>query len=133
MATPMTPKSTPVRLHLKREEGLEIDWQDGHQCVYTLGYLRAMCPCAACRVVREGSGAADSTAPGTTAGGGTPVKKKPLLTILPGNYAAPLKAVAAERVGNYALRIEWSDNHASGIYSFDYLREICPTDRPAKA
>jgi DUF971 family protein len=29
-------------------------------------------------------------------------------------------------VGNYALRIDWSDTHGSGIYSFQYLREICP-------
>jgi DUF971 family protein len=29
-------------------------------------------------------------------------------------------------VGNYALRIDWSDSHGSGIYSFQYLREICP-------
>ena len=123
----MTPRSTPVRLHLKRDEKLEVDFQDGHRCVYSLSYLRAMCPCAGCRTVREGSG-------GAAAEGEAPApKKKPLLTILPGNYAAPLKAVAAERVGNYALRIEWSDNHASGIYSFDYLREICPTDRSAKA
>ena len=32
----------------------------------------------------------------------------------------------AELVGNYALRIEWSDQHASGIYSWDYLRQIDP-------
>jgi len=29
-------------------------------------------------------------------------------------------------VGNYAIRIDWSDDHGSGIYSFQYLREICP-------
>jgi DUF971 family protein len=53
-------------------------------------------------------------------------QKKPLLTILPGNYAKPLAALSAELVGNYALRIDWSDEHGSGIYSFQYLREICP-------
>jgi hypothetical protein len=52
--------------------------------------------------------------------------KKPLLTILPGNYAHPLTVVKAELVGNYALRIDWSDDHGSGIYSFEYLREIAP-------
>jgi DUF971 family protein len=49
---------------------------------------------------------------------------KSSLTILPGNYAEPLKVTAVERVGNYALRLEWSDSHGSGIYSFQYLREI---------
>ena len=52
--------------------------------------------------------------------------KRTALTILPGNYAEPVTAVAADLVGNYAMRIEWSDQHTSGIYSFAYLREICP-------
>jgi DUF971 family protein len=30
-----------------------------------------------------------------------------------------------EPVGGYAVRIDWSDGHGSGIYSFDYLRSIC--------
>ena len=107
----MTDATTPIRLHLKKDEKLAIDWKDGHKCVYAISYLRSMCPCASCKTVREGS----------SSGG-----KKSLLTILPGNYASPLAAVGAELVGNYALKIEWSDKHASGIYSFEYLREICP-------
>ena len=75
--------STPVRLHLKRDEKLEIDWQDGTRCVYPLAYLRAMCPCAACKQVREGAR-------------GEP---KTRLNVLPGNYAAPLQALHGELVG----------------------------------
>jgi len=41
----------------------------------------------------------------------------------------PPSVLKAELVGNYALRIDWSDDHGSGIYSFEYLREISP---PAK-
>lgn len=125
----MTPQTTPVRLDLKKDEKLEIDWQDGRRCVYSISLLRAMCPCAQCKVVRESSQAAGgsstltSTAPGAPAGG-----KKSRLSILPGNYAKPLAAVGAELVGNYALRIDWSDDHGSGIYSFQYLREICPPE-----
>src|SRR4051794_17232637 len=113
----MTPQTTPIRLNLKKDEKLEIDWQDGRKCVYTLTYLRTNCPCAQCKLVREGNKPAASP-PGE--------KKKASLTILPGNFADPLTAVAAELVGNYALRIDWSDQHGSGIYSFQYLREICP-------
>ena len=111
----MTPATTPISLDLKRTERLEIQWQDGRTCVYPIAYLRTMCPCAQCRKVREG----EAAPPGET-------KPTTRLTILPGNFAAPLQAVSAELVGNYALRIEWSDQHASGIYSFTYLREICP-------
>lgn len=107
--------TTPVQLDLKRDEKLTIRWQDGLVSEYGLQYLRTMCPCAVCKLQREGTDPHDiSPAP----------KKKPLLTILPGNYADPLRAVGAELVGNYALRIDWSDQHGSGIYSFAYLREI---------
>lgn len=103
----MTPQTTPVRLDLKRDEKLEIEWQDGTRSVFTLSLLRSMCPCAQCRETRS-----------------KPPQRKTSLTILPGNYAAPLAVVNAELVGNYALRIDWSDNHSSGIYSFEYLREL---------
>lgn len=118
----MTPQTTPTKLNLKKDEKLEIVWQDGHASVYTLSYLRTMCPCASCKMVREGVNPHDIA---------REPKKKPLLTILPGNFAEPLKVEHAELVGNYALRIEWSDQHSSGIYSFDYLREISPQRRDA--
>ena len=41
-------------------------------------------------------------------------------------YKAKLKMLGVEPVGNYAIRIDWSDGHNTGIYSFDHLREICP-------
>jgi DUF971 family protein len=106
----MTPEITPTRLDLKKDEKLEIQWQDGTKCTYTLDYLRSLCPCAHCKQVRQ-------------AGGDKP-RKPTSLAILPGNYATPLRVVSAELVGNYALRIDWSDDHGSGIYSFEYLRSI---------
>lgn len=116
--TALTPQTTPVRLNLKKDEKLEIEWQDGLRSVYTISLLRTMCPCATCKVVREER---KQTA------GEQPAKGHSLsLKILPGNFAAPLSAVGAELVGNYAIRIDWSDHHSSGIYSFQYLREISP-------
>jgi len=106
----MTPRTTPIKLDLKRDAQLQIHWEDGAVSTYAIAYLRAMCPCAQCRLVREGESK----------------KKKTSLKILPGNFAAPVTALDAEMVGNYALRIDWSDQHGSGIYSFDYLRDIAP-------
>ena len=103
----MNAQATPIRLDLKRDEKLEIEWQDGRRSVYSISLLRSMCPCAQCKLVRE-----------------EPKGAKPLLRILPGNYNQPLSVVKAELVGNYALRIDWSDQHGSGIYSFEYLRQI---------
>lgn len=105
----MSPQNTPVRLNLKKDEKLEVQWQDGLRSTYSLSYLRSMCPCAQCKVVREEQ-----------------KQHKRLLPVLPGNYAKPLAVLSAELVGNYALRIDWSDQHGSGIYSFEYLREISP-------
>jgi len=91
------------------------DWQDGHKSVYSISLLRSMCPCAQCRVVREGGDPHDIS----------PVpKKKPLLTILPGNYSGAITVTHAEMVGNYAIKLVFSDQHDAGIYSFEYLREI---------
>ena len=101
----------PLRLNLKRDEKLEIQWEDGKLSVYPISLLRTMCPCAMCREVRKER---------------EPAQKKTSLTILPGNFSAPLTALSAELIGNYALKIEWSDQHGSGIYSFQYLREISP-------
>jgi DUF971 family protein len=28
-------------------------------------------------------------------------------------------------VGTYAIQPTWGDGHATGIYSFEYLRQIC--------
>ncbi|MDC1528130.1 DUF971 domain-containing protein [Gammaproteobacteria bacterium] len=30
-----------------------------------------------------------------------------------------------DAVGNYAIRLHFSDDHNTGIYSWDYLRELC--------
>jgi DUF971 family protein len=106
----VTPDTTPIRLNLVKDQRLEIDWKDGKRSAYPIAYLRSLCPCAQCKIVRQGE--KDSAG------------KKSLLTILPGNYAKPITAVSAELVGNYALRIDWSDDHGSGIYSFSYLRDI---------
>ena len=97
----------PKALNLKRDEKLEIVWETGKVTTFPLAYLRTMCPCAACKEVRAEKSS-----------------KKTSLTILPGNFAEPVKVEHAELVGNYALRIDWSDQHSSGIYSFDYLAEL---------
>lgn len=109
---PTPPAPTPPmpgvqRLHLDREKLLEVTWADGTRSVFTLGYLRSHCPCASCKKFREEQ-----------------ASRKTLLTLLPGNYSGAIRAQNAEMVGNYALRIDWSDGHGSGIYSFEYLWSI---------
>ncbi len=40
-------------------------------------------------------------------------------------YTPTLKMLKVEEVGAYAIQIQWSDGHGSGIYSFDHWRKIC--------
>jgi DUF971 family protein len=101
---------TPIRLDLKRDKQLEIDWSDGTKSIYSLSLLRSMCPCASCREHRDKE-----------------QQRKTLLPILPGNYSGGIRVINASLVGNYALQIEWSDQHDTGIYSWQYLREISPS------
>ena len=44
-------------------------------------------------------------------------------------YKPALKMLGAEPVGNYAIRINWSDGHNSGIYSWEHLRRICQCEQ----
>jgi DUF971 family protein len=105
----------PTRLDLKKDKGLTVEWADGRTSYYSIVYLRKMSPSADARQLRE-------------------EQAKNPLAVLPasavramGNSGGgPLVALSAEMVGNYALKIVFSDGHETGIYSWAYLREIDP-------
>ena len=100
----------PKNLDLKKDEGLTVEWADGRVSFYPIAYLRRHSPSADEREQR----AEQATNP---------------LHVLPSRFAestGPITAVDAELVGRYAIRILFSDGHATGIYSWDYLREIDP-------
>jgi len=80
-----------------------IVWEDGHESYFPGHYLRCACPCAKC--VDEMSG-----------------RKVLRNTEVP----ETVHAVKLEPTGNYALRIDWSDGHSTGIYTYERLRELCP-------
>ena len=60
--------------------------------------------------------------------GTAPALSSPLLPM----FKPKLTAKAAHAVGNYALQIDFNDGHATGIYSFDFLRTICPCEDCAR-
>lgn len=105
--------TNPTDINLKKTEALFITWDDGHTSVYPIDYLRTMCPCASCKTFRENQARNRS-------------KKKTSLSVLPGNYIGELDATGASLIGNYAIKIEFSDGHDTGIFSFEYLRQIDP-------
>jgi ATP-binding protein involved in chromosome partitioning len=103
----MQPSAIPAKLDLKKDKGLTIVWADGRTSTFDLATLRSMCPCAKCKEERDES-----------------AKSKSLLKVLPGNYTQDLKIASAELVGNYAIKLAWTDGHDTGIYSFTFLREL---------
>lgn len=105
---PRMPDAPPRHLHLDRERGLDVEWADGRRCHYPLAWLRRMSPSADARELRR------------------EIESNPLTVLPSGGDAGPLRAEAIEPVGTYAIRLRFSDGHASGIYSWSYLREIEP-------
>ena len=41
-------------------------------------------------------------------------------------FKAAAKPLSAEGVGKYAIKFNWNDGHDLGIYSWTFLREVCP-------
>jgi DUF971 family protein len=41
-------------------------------------------------------------------------------------FKPAVRALSAEAVGKYALKFSFNDKHDLGIFSWFYLREVCP-------
>ena len=106
--------------------GVDITWSDGHSSHYEFAYLREQCPCAMCNDEREKKAERqrkdEQLKKENTAQTAVPALDSPLLPM----FKPKLSARSAHAVGNYALQIDFNDGHATGIYSFDFLRTICP-------
>jgi DUF971 family protein len=114
-------KPISVKVHVTTGEGVEITWSDGHTSRYDFPYLRDHCPCALCndeRAKNEKFGAST----------GAPAQSSNPLPM----FKPRAKAKSATAVGNYAIQIEFTDGHSTGIFSFDHLRQICPCDACAR-
>jgi DUF971 family protein len=119
-------KPASVKVHVSSGAGVDIAWADGHRSHFDFAYLREECPCAMCNDERmkkmQGKEKDQQLKKEHAAAGAGPSLSSPLLPM----YKPKLSAKAAHAVGNYALQIDFNDGHATGIFSFDYLRTICP-------
>jgi DUF971 family protein len=127
MPIPLDVRKKPmdVKVRVTTGEGVEIAWSDGHVSHYPFPYLRDLCPCALCNDEREKNARMKSA-------GESPAAVLPM-------FKPRVTAKGASAVGNYALQIQFSDGHSTGIFSYEHLREICPCEecgrefRPASA
>jgi DUF971 family protein len=102
----------PTNITVDKTHGeLVISWSDSQVCHYPLSHLREACPCVECRGGHQNMGRQNDP--------------DDILSLKP---ARSYKIDNIELVGNYALQPFWDDGHHTGIYTWDYLKRLCPAD-----
>ena len=89
-----------IRAH-QGEQILELAWVDDRSDRLPYRYLRGECPCATCKDEWTGDRILD-----------------------PSTLPLDLKLEGMEPIGNYAVRLVWSDGHSSGLYTWETLRRL---------
>ena len=87
---------------------LELTWEGDRVDRLPYRYLRGECPCATCRDEWTGQRILDPT-----------------------SIRDDLKLEGMEPIGNYALRLVWSDGHSSGLYTWETFRRLAD-EAPAR-
>jgi DUF971 family protein len=91
----------PTQIIEDSDHEMTIKWSDDSETHYTAAQLRRSCPCAGC--VNEWTG-------------------EKMLD--PAKVADDITFSHTSIVGRYALNFHFSDGHDTGIYSFNYLRDL---------
>ena len=93
--------TTPTKIEQRGPRTLGVTWADGVESLIDVRALRLACGCAQCIDEWTHEQRLDSSA-----------------------VPADVHPVKIAGVGRYAIQIEWSDGHGSGIYPFRRLREL---------
>lgn len=101
MASPLT-SPPPIDIKANTSAGvLELTWAPGQVAKLSFIKVRGACACASC--VNEWTG-------------------QPILD--PASISADIHIKNLALVGNYALRITWSDGHETGLFTWQRLKEL---------
>ncbi|MBF0160016.1 MAG: DUF971 domain-containing protein [Magnetococcales bacterium] len=93
-------KQIPTEIRqVTSERKVVISWNNGDRFEYSMEYLRIACPCADCR-------------------GHTPSQRK----LIDGKSDVTIRSITP--VGHYAVKIVFSDDHDSGVYSWESLYDL---------
>lgn len=101
----MSDHPVPLRIH-RADDALTITWAEDHVGRYPARDLRLACQCAVCQEEMTGRPLLDPAA--------VPMDVRPLRVAL---------------VGAYAIRVDWSDGHGTGLFTYQYLFSLCPCER----
>ncbi len=99
----MSDEFIPERID-RRDDGLLVQWSSTRPVLIPARRLRLGCQCASCRDEMTGI---------------------PILN--PASVSDTIAPLAVHLVGSYAVRIDWSDGHGAGIYTYDWLRKLADT------
>jgi DUF971 family protein len=97
----MTKVIAPIALFRRGPDILGLRWNDGTLTEVKVRQLRSACPCAVCVNEWTGEKMLDEA-----------------------RIPADIRPARLLSVGRYAMAIHWSDGHKTGIYSFDYLKQL---------
>jgi DUF971 family protein len=89
---------------------LTIEWSDKHESHYPFSLLRRACPCAECHGGHQNMH----------------LSPAPELFAVSLEESPSTRLINIETVGTYAISLEWEDGHHYGIYTWSYLRGLCP-------
>lgn len=93
----------PTEIKRVSPNELKVVWDDGHESVFATEFLRRHCPCATCLHEQEEN-------------------RREGLFSLPIASQSELRAI--ELSGRNAIVITWGDGHKTGIYTWEYLRNL---------
>lgn len=99
----MTQRLAPSNIQIIGNE-LAIAWEDGPETFLTFEALRKACPCASCCGEPDAMG----------------VVMKPEVRYT----ATSFELRGWQLIGGYALQPTWGDGHATGLFTFRYLRRL---------
>jgi DUF971 family protein len=96
---PTTP--IPTEIGRANEHDIRIVWNTGDETIFPARLLRLACPCASCVEEMTGQKILDDTT--------VPEDVHPL---------------GIQPVGRYAIQINWSDGHSTGMYTWERLWDL---------
>jgi DUF971 family protein len=94
-------KPTPTKIEPFSPTEMRLGFSNGEEYAVPYVEMRFLCPCAAC--VDEHTGARI-------------IKRE--------SVRLDIRATGVQLIGRYAVQINWSDRHSTGMYHYDRLLEI---------
>jgi DUF971 family protein len=95
----------PKQIKVKDKNKLYFKWDNDNESYIALKYLRDECPCASCK--------------------GETVLLRTYIPAKPANVSPEMYIIKSiQQVGGYAIQIVWGDGHNTGIYAWDYLKQL---------